>query len=175
MFRKLKLDQLNRLTIYQYRQIKAENLVLVLDNIRSMHNVGSIFRTADGFGISKIYLCGITGTPPHREIHKTALGAEESVEWEYNSSTSELCKKLKEEGFTLVALEQAEGSVHLQNFKLNGIEKYAIIFGNEVDGVSEDVLGHCSHCIEIPQFGTKHSFNVSVSAGIALWQLSQVQ
>ncbi len=171
MFRKLATHQLNRLTIYQYQQLKKKPIAIVLDNVRSLNNVGSIFRTSDGFGIEKIYLCGITGTPPHRDIHKTALGAENSMAWEHVESTVALCQQLKAEGYQLMAIEQAEGSVSLKDFKLQADEKWAIIFGNEVDGVHNDVLALCDACVEIPQFGTKHSFNVSVCAGIILWEL----
>jgi tRNA G18 (ribose-2'-O)-methylase SpoU len=171
MFRKLATHQLNRLTIYQYQQLEKKPIAIVLDNVRSLNNVGSIFRTSDGFGIEKIYLCGITGTPPHRDIHKTALGAENSMAWEHVESTVALCQKLKTEGYQLMAIEQAEGSVSLKDFKLQADEKWAIIFGNEVDGVHNDVLALCDACVEIPQFGTKHSFNVSVCAGIILWEL----
>jgi 23S rRNA (guanosine2251-2'-O)-methyltransferase len=176
MFRKLKLDQLNRLTIYQYKETAKKPVCVVLDNVRSMNNVGSIFRTSDGFGIEKIWLCGITATPPHRDIHKTALGAEDSMDWEYVKQTIDACIKLKAEGYKLIAIEQAEGSKKLNEFSLGWSpdqpkEKYAIIMGNEVDGVSEEVLNLCDACIEIPQFGTKHSFNVSVCAGIVLWEL----
>jgi len=176
MFRKLKLDQLNRLTIYQYKETTKKPVTVVLDNVRSMNNVGSIFRTCDGFGIEKIWLCGITATPPHRDIHKTALGAEESMTWQYAENTIDACMLLKANGYKLIAVEQAEGSQMLNKFKLawnanQANEKYAIIFGNEVDGVSEDVLAICDACIEIPQFGTKHSFNVSVCVGVVLWEL----
>ena len=171
MFRKLATHQLNRLTIYQYQQLEKKPIAIVLDNVRSLNNVGSIFRTSDGFGIEKIYLCGITGTPPHRDIHKTALGAENSMAWEHVESTVALCQQLKAEGYQLMAIEQAEGSVSLKDFKLQANEKWAIIFGNEVDGVHNDVLALCDACVEIPQFGTKHSFNVSVCAGIILWEL----
>lgn len=171
MFRKLATHQLNRLTIYQYQQLEKKPIAIVLDNVRSLNNVGSIFRTSDGFGIEKIYLCGITGTPPHRDIHKTALGAENSMAWEHVESTVALCQQLKAEGYQLMAIEQAEGSVSLKDFKLQTDEKWAIIFGNEVDGVHNDVLALCDACVEIPQFGTKHSFNVSVCAGIILWEL----
>ena len=171
MFRKLATHQLNRLTIYQYQQLEKKPIAIVLDNVRSLNNVGSIFRTSDGFGIEKIYLCGITGTPPHRDIHKTALGAENSMAWEHVESTVALCQQLKAEGYQLIAIEQAEGSVSLKDFKLQADEKWAIIFGNEVDGVHNDVLALCDACVEIPQFGTKHSFNVSVCAGIILWEL----
>jgi len=171
MFRKLATHQLNRLTIYQYQQLEKKPIAIVLDNVRSLNNVGSIFRTSDGFGIEKIYLCGITGTPPHRDIHKTALGAENSMAWQHVESTVALCQQLKAEGYKLMAIEQAEGSVSLKDFKLQANDKWAIIFGNEVDGVHNDVLALCDACVEIPQFGTKHSFNVSVCAGIILWEL----
>jgi 23S rRNA (guanosine2251-2'-O)-methyltransferase len=171
MFRKLSMHQLNRLTIYQYRKSDKSPVCIVLDNVRSMNNVGSMFRSADCFGIEKVWLCGITATPPHRDIHKTALGAEESMEWSYHDNTAELCRNLKDQGYTLVAVEQVEGSVGLDEFLLKKDHKYAIIFGNEVDGVHEDVLAICDACIEIPQYGTKHSFNVSVCAGIVLWEL----
>lgn len=171
MFRKLATHQLNRLTIYQYQQLEKKPIAIVLDNVRSLNNVGSIFRTSDGFGIEKIYLCGITGTPPHRDIHKTALGAENSMAWQHVESTVALCQQLKAEGYQLMAIEQAEGSVSLKDFKLQADKKWAIIFGNEVDGVHNDVLALCDACVEIPQFGTKHSFNVSVCAGIILWEL----
>ncbi len=180
MFRKLKLQQLNRLTIYQYKEKAKKPICVVLDNVRSMNNVGSIFRTADGFGIEKLWLCGITAQPPHREIHKTALGAEESIPWQYTATTLEACQQLKVNGYKLIAIEQAEGSKLLNEFKLGWsgdqpkeTEKYAIIMGNEVDGVSEEVLNLCDECIEIPQFGTKHSFNVAVCAGIVLWELAK--
>lgn len=171
MFRKLATHQLNRLTIYQYQQLEKKPISIVLDNVRSLNNVGSIFRTSDGFGIKKIYLCGITGTPPHRDIHKTALGAENSMAWEHSESTVEVCKQLKADGYKLAAIEQAEGSVSLKDFKIAKAEKWVLIFGNEVDGVHNDVLALCDACVEIPQFGTKHSFNVSVCAGIILWEL----
>lgn len=187
MFRKLKLQQLNRLTIYQYKEKAKKPICVVLDNVRSMNNVGSIFRTADGFGIEKLWLCGITAQPPHRDIHKTALGAEDSMPWQYTETTLQACQQLKANGYKLIAIEQAEGSKLLNEFSLgwsgeiswsgdqpketSTTEKYAIIFGNEVDGVSEEVLNLCDECIEIPQFGTKHSFNVSVCAGIVLWEL----
>jgi 23S rRNA (guanosine2251-2'-O)-methyltransferase len=171
MFRKLSMHQLNRLTIYQYRQSDKSPVCMVLDNVRSMNNVGSMFRSADCFGIEKVWLCGITATPPHRDIHKTALGAEESMEWSYHDNTTELCRNLKNEGYRLVAVEQVEGSIGLDDFSLEKDHKYAIIFGNEEDGVHEDVLALCDTCIEIPQYGTKHSFNVSVCAGIVLWEL----
>ena len=173
MYRKLQTHQLNRLTIYQYQNEEKIPLVLVLDNIRSMNNVGSIFRTADGFGVESIALCGITAKPPHRDIHKTALGAEDAVEWQYYDDTITACKALKSNAYKLIAVEQVEGSIALQNFKWNKQDKIALILGNETDGVDQAVLDLCDACIEIPQFGTKHSFNVSVCAGIVLWAFVQ--
>ncbi|MEZ4804208.1 MAG: RNA methyltransferase [Bacteroidia bacterium] len=173
MFRKLSTHQLNRLTIYQYQSREATAIHVVMDNIRSMNNVGSIFRSADCFGVEKIHLCGITAQPPHRDIHKTALGAEDSIPWEYHESTVDLCNSLKANGYILVAVEQAENSVSLKDFKLPADTKVAVIFGNETEGVSQEVLDICDNCIEIPQFGTKHSFNVSVCAGIVLWEFIQ--
>ena len=167
MFRKLSTHQLNRLTFYQYKHPVS----LVLDNVRSMHNVGSIFRSADCFGVEHIHLCGITGTPPHREIHKTALGAENTVPWSYAQSSVEVCIWLKSQGYKLIAVEQTENSTHLGQFKIESGMKYAIVLGNEVDGVDQEVLNLCDVALEIPQFGTKHSFNVSVCAGIVLWDL----
>jgi tRNA G18 (ribose-2'-O)-methylase SpoU len=136
-----------------------------------MNNIGSIFRSSDCFGVEKLYLCGISGTPPHREIHKTALGAENSVPWTYAESTLEVCKNLKDQGYKIMAIEQVENSTPLGSFKLEKDQPYALILGNEVDGVSQEVLDLCDICIEIPQYGTKHSFNVSVCAGIVLWEL----
>ncbi len=167
MFRKLSTHQLNRLTFYQYKHPVS----VVLDNVRSMNNIGSIFRSSDCFGVEKLYLCGISGTPPHREIHKTALGAENSVPWEYSETTLEACLALKAKGYKLMAIEQVENSTALGSFKLEKDQPYALILGNEVDGVSQEVLDLCDICIEIPQYGTKHSFNVSVCAGIVLWEL----
>ena len=171
MFKKLKTQELNRLSIEELQQTEKKPVVVILDNVRSLNNVGSIFRTSDGFRIEKIYLCGITGTPPDKDIHKTALGAENSVNWEYVSSSYELGKKLVNDGYHLIAVEQAEGSILLNDFKLDKNKKIGIIFGNEIEGVSEDLLQICHQCIEIPQFGNKHSFNVSVCAGIVLWEL----
>lgn len=171
MFKKLKLDELNRVDIETFKRSNKNSVCVILDEVRSMNNVGSIFRTCDGFGIDTLYLCGITAQPPHREIHKTALGAEDSVNWHYHSSTEELCKQLINDGFTLLAVEQVAESTPLGTFQLDPNKKYGIIFGNEVEGVNENVLKYCETCIEIPQFGTKHSFNVSVCAGIILWEL----
>lgn len=161
---------LNRVSVDEYKtQIDKLPIVVVLDNIRSLNNVGSVFRTADAFLISKIMLCGITATPPNNDIHKTALGAEDSVAWQYFESTIDCVNRLKEEGYTLCCLEQVKDSVALQDFAVEEGKKYAIIFGNEVNGVDQEVVNACDVCIEIPQCGTKHSLNVSVSGGIAMW------
>jgi 23S rRNA (guanosine2251-2'-O)-methyltransferase len=167
MFRKLKNQELNRLTISQYKEVKKTPLIVVLDNVRSMNNVGSVFRTSDCFRIEKIILCGITAQPPHRDIRKTAIGAEESVPWEYYESTEEAVAKLKGEGYKIISVEQAENSVTLEEFIPK--ENSAIVFGNEIDGVMDSIVQQSDECVEIPQFGTKHSFNIAVSAGIVLW------
>lgn len=167
--RKLKMDELNRPTVEEFKSQEKLPVVVILDSVRSMHNVGSIFRTSDGFAVEKIFLCGITGQPPHREIEKTALGATQSVEWEFVSEISEAISRLRAEGYKIIAIEQASNSVMLNDFEVQGDEKYALIFGNEVHGVSEEAMQSIDHCIEIPQFGTKHSFNIVVSAGIVLW------
>jgi len=171
VFKKLKLDELGRQDLESFKKSDKNNIILILDNVRSMHNVGSIFRTADGFGIKKIYLCGITAKPPHREIHKTALGAENSIDWQYYENPSEVINKLKSQGVKIIAIEQAEGSVPLNNFIYDEENPIAIILGNEVEGVSNEAMNMADSCVEIPQFGTKHSFNVSVCTGIVLWQL----
>lgn len=171
MFKKLKLDELGRQDLESFKKSDKNDIILILDNVRSMHNVGSIFRTADGFGIKKIYLCGITAKPPHREIHKTALGAENSIDWQYYENPSEVINKLKSQGVKIIAIEQAEGSIPLNNFIYDEENPIAIILGNEVEGVSNEAMNMADSCVEIPQFGTKHSFNVSVCTGIVLWQL----
>ena len=163
------MDELNRLTAEEFKEAGKTPLVLILDNVRSLNNVGSAFRTADAFRLEKIFLCGITGTPPHREINKTALGATDSVDWEYAESTLGVIKTLKREGYEIVALEQATYSIPLQQFNPKPNKKYALVFGNEVFGVDEQVVLDCDHIIEIPQIGTKHSLNISVSIGITLW------
>lgn len=168
---KLSMDQLNRVDVDSFKNQIKTPIVLVLDNVRSMHNVGSAFRTGDGFAIDKIFLCGITATPPHREIEKTALGATQSVEWVHVKDTTEAVAILRNEGYKVYAVEQAEGSVSLNDFSVESTEKYALVFGNEVHGVDEDVMEIVDGCIEIPQFGTKHSFNVSVTMGIVMWDL----
>ena len=167
--KKLSMDELNRLTSEEFKEADKSPLVLILDNVRSLNNVGAAFRTADAFRIEKIYLCGITGTPPHREINKTALGATESVDWEYAENTVEVIKRLKRKGYEIAALEQVNHSIPLHRFNPRPQKKYALVFGNEVFGVDEEVILDCDHIIEIPQIGTKHSFNISVSIGITLW------
>lgn len=172
MMKKLSMEELNRLSKEEFKNADKKKIIAILDNIRSMHNVGSVFRTSDAFALEKIILCGITAQPPHREIEKAALGATESVDWEYHPKTIEVVKKLKSEGYKIISIEQAENSIFLQNFETKLDEKYAIVFGNEVEGVDQEVIYASDYCIEIPQFGTKHSFNVSVCAGIVLWELS---
>ena len=165
------MDELGRKTPEGYRSAKKMPVVIVLDNIRSMMNTGAVFRTADAFLLEGIYLCGFTATPPHREIHKTALGATESVAWQYFERTVDAVALLKKEGYVVLALEQTTQSIHLQEFHPEKDRKYAVVFGNEVKGVSNEVLALCDLCLEIPQFGTKHSLNVSVTAGIVVWDL----
>jgi len=167
--RKLKLQELNRVDTKTFKEQPKTPVVLVLDNIRSGLNVGSAFRTADGFGLEKIYLCGITATPPHREILKTAIGASAAVEWEYSKTTLDAILLLKKEGYKLIAIEQIDESILLQDFELDKNQKYALIFGNEVTGVSDEILEHLDAAIEVPQVGTKHSFNISVCVGIVAW------
>lgn len=167
--RKLKNEELGRLTVEEFKAAKKLNACLVLDNIRSMNNIGSAFRTGDAFRLEKIYLTGISATPPHRDIHKTALGATDSVDWEHEKDTLALIKRLKGNGYKIVALEQAENSVTLEAFQPDPDQKYAIIFGNEVFGVDQEVVSQSDVCVEIPQYGTKHSLNISVSIGVVLW------
>ncbi len=167
--RKLTMDELGRYAASDYAANAQTTIVLVLDNVRSMHNVGSAFRTADAFGLAKLYLCGITATPPHREIHKTALGAEQSVAWGHAPDTAALLHQLRAEGYRVVALEQTDASTSLADFRPSPSIKYALVFGNEAFGVSEEAIAACDAALEIPQFGTKHSFNISVSIGIVLW------
>lgn len=165
------MQELNRMTVEDFKEASKIPLIVILDNIRSQHNTGSVFRTSDAFRVEKIILCGITATPPNREIQKTALGATESVDWEYNTSTLEAVLKLKQDGYVVLAAEQAQGSIIPDDFKPEKYKKYVLIFGNEVSGVSDEVMQHCDICIEIPQYGTKHSLNVSVSAGILIWDI----
>lgn len=169
MNRKLKLQELGRMTVEEFKSSDKTPLIIILDNIRSLNNVGSVFRTADCFRVEKIYLCGITATPPHRDIHKTAIGATETVEWEHVDSTADLINKLKGEGWKCYAIEQVEQSISLDDFQPEG--KTAIVLGNEVDGVQQEVIDACNGSIEIPQFGTKHSLNISVCTGIVVWDI----
>lgn len=166
---KLKTTDLNRVGIEEFKEQEKLPVVVILDNVRSMNNVGSAFRTADGFAIEKIVLCGITAQPPHREIEKTAIGATQSVEWVHYPETLDALRELKKEGYEIIAIEQADESIMLNIFKPDQDKKYALIFGNEVNGVSDEVMAEIDKCIEIPQFGTKHSFNIVISAGIVLW------
>jgi tRNA G18 (ribose-2'-O)-methylase SpoU len=169
--RKLENSELERKSIADFKQSEKTPLILVLDDIRSLHNIGSVFRTADAFLIEKIILCGITAVPPNKEIHKTALGATETVTWEHHESVLDVIADLKKENITTLAVEQVESSIFLQDFKVNKTQKYALIFGNEVYGVAQEAVALCDGCIEIPQLGTKHSLNISVSAGIVVWDL----
>jgi len=167
--RKLKLEELNRPSVKEFKQQAKLPVVVVLDNVRSLHNVGSAFRTADGFAVEAIYLCGITAQPPHREIEKTALGATQSIEWKYFEAVKDAVDELKSSGYEIVAIEQAENSISLLDFEPSQDKKFALFFGNEVNGVSEEVMKEIDVCLEIPQFGTKHSFNIVISTGIVLW------
>lgn len=170
--RKLKNIELERLTTEEFKQAAKFPIVIVLDNIRSLNNIGSAFRTGDAFRVQGIYLCGITATPPHREIHKTALGAENTVDWKYFENTISAINLLKEKGYKIITVEQAEQSTMLQNFNLDTSQKLALVFGNEVEGVEESIMEIADYCIEIPQFGTKHSLNITVSMGIVIWHLA---
>lgn len=167
--RKLKNEELNRVSVDAFKKESKTPLILILDNIRSLNNIGSVFRTADAFSIEKIYLCGITAQPPHKDIHKTALGATESVEWEYVAQAEGLLEKLQNEGVLLYAIEQAEGAQSLERFQPLSQKKYGFIFGNEVKGVQQSLLNITRKALEIPQWGTKHSLNISVAAGVVLW------
>lgn len=172
--RKLLNSELERKSVEQYKQSQKSDFVIVLDNVRSQSNVGSIFRTADAFLTESICLCGITAIPPHREIQKTALGATESVPWKYYDKTSDAISELKSRGFRILGIEQAEGSVQLQDLKISEGKKYALVFGHEVNGVDQDIINMCDQCVEIPQFGTKHSFNIAISVGIVLWEVNKI-
>lgn len=172
-FRKLKVTEMGRISVAEYKSSEKQPLVVVLDHVRSLYNVGSVFRTCDAFRLAGVCLCGITAQPPHPEIHKTALGAEESVSWRYFKQTEDAVNWLREQGYIIIAVEQCEGSTLLQNFHCEPYKKYAVIFGNEVKGVQQQVVDMCDGCLEIPQYGTKHSLNVSVAAGIVLWQIME--
>ena len=167
--RKLRTIEMKRLSVEEYHEAEKTPLIVVLDDVRSMHNVGSVFRTADAFRLEAVYLCGITGCPPHAEIHKTALGAEDSVDWCYFKTALEVVEELKSRGVIVYSIEQAEGSTKLPQFQPEPGKSYAIIMGNEVKGVHQEVIDASNGCLEIPQFGTKHSMNVSVTAGIVIW------
>lgn len=169
--RKLKNSELDRLSITDFKSVTKTPLIIVMDNIRSLNNIGSVFRTSDAFLIEKIYLCGITATPPHKDIHKTALGSTETVAWEYAKNTLDLVKKLQSDGVTICAIEQAENATMLNDFTPKHQTTYALVFGNEVKGVSQEVVNASDVVIEIPQFGTKHSLNISVSAGLVIWDV----
>ncbi len=170
--RKLKITELNRLTVDEFKQANKLPLAVILDEVRSLHNIGSVFRTSDAFLVERIYLCGITATPPHPEMHKTALGAEDTVDWKYVKHTLEAVEELHNEGYKVLAIEQVEGSTMLDELELEPDKKYAIVMGNEVKGVQQEVIDACDGCIEIPQYGTKHSLNVSVTTGIVLWEFA---
>lgn len=171
--RKLLNSELGRKSIDEFRNSEKSPFAIVLDNVRSHNNVGSVFRTADAFLIKKILLCGITPKPPHRDIQKTALGATDSVEWNYYEETTDAVVDLKAEGYKIIGIEQADGAVQLQDLKIENGQKYALVFGHEVNGVDQKVVDLCEMCVEIPQFGTKHSFNIAVSAGIVLWEVNR--
>ena len=169
--KKLKNKDLNRISVDEFKATQKTPLIVVLDNVRSLNNIGSVFRTSDAFLIEKIYLCGISATPPNKEIHKTALGATASVDWEYMEETIDVVQKLQQEGVKVLAIEQAENSTKLDDFLPKKNQKYAVVMGNEVKGVQQEVVNASDLCIEIPQFGTKHSLNISVTTGVVLWDL----
>lgn len=171
--RKLETNELQRKSVEDFKQAPKTPIILILDDIRSLNNIGSVFRTADAFLLEKIYLCGITATPPNKEIHKTALGATETVDWEHRQNVVELIEQLKSEGVQVMAVEQVEGSVMLHDFQTRPNQQYALVFGNEVFGVNQQAVSACNGTLEIPQLGTKHSLNIAVSAGIVVWDLFQ--
>lgn len=172
MNRKLQLEELNRISPEEFKQVEKTPLIVVLDNVRSLHNVGAVFRTSDAYLVEAVYLCGITSTPPNAEIHKTALGAEFTVDWRYWEHTLDAVAQLKADGYTVYSIEQAEGSIMLPELVLNKTKKYAVVLGNEVKGVQQEVIDASDACIELPQYGTKHSLNVSVTAGIVIWEFA---
>lgn len=169
--RKLSNEELERMSVGDYKEASKIPVIVVLDNVRSQNNIGSVFRTSDAFRLEGIVLCGITSTPPHREIHKTALGATESVEWKYVEETVDAIAELKQDGYTILSVEQAEGSVSLERLELGPDQKVALVLGHEIRGVDQKVVDLSDHCIEIPQYGTKHSLNISVAAGIVIWEV----
>ena len=174
MARKLNTEEIIRLTPEEFKETPKIPLVVILDNVRSLHNVGSVFRTADAYCVKKVILCGITATPPNAEIHKSALGAEFSVDWAYYKETTEAVNELKQAGYTVLAIEQAHDSINMDTFKAEKGNKYAVILGNEVKGVQQSVIDLSDGCLELPQFGTKHSLNVSVTAGIVIWEFAKL-
>jgi len=169
--KKIQNAELNRLSVEEFKGSEKNPIIVVLDNVRSMNNIGSVFRTCDAFRVDQLFLCGITATPPHREIHKTALGATDSVSWSYFDDTKKAVAFLKEKGYYIIAVEQTDESVNLDDYVPDKTKKMALIFGNEINGIDDEVLDLCDFCLEIPQFGTKHSINISVSAGIILWDI----
>jgi tRNA G18 (ribose-2'-O)-methylase SpoU len=173
MNKKLKLEDLNRLSVLEFKEVEKDAIIVLLDDVRSLNNIGSIFRTCDAMGIKKMYLCGITGQPPHREIRKTAIGASESIDWEYEKSASEILTKYRDLGYEIIAVEQTSKSVSLENYHLRN-KKILLVFGNEINGVSQKIIDLCDLSLEIPQWGTKHSINISVSVGIVLWNLKKL-
>ena len=174
MARKLNTEEIIRLTPEEFKETPKIPLIVILDNVRSLHNVGSIFRTSDAYCVEKVILCGITATPPNTEIHKSALGAEFSVDWAYYKETTEVVNELKQAGYTMLAIEQAHDSINMDTFKAEKGNKYAVILGNEVKGVQQSVIDLSDGCLELPQFGTKHSLNVSVTAGIVIWEFAKL-
>ncbi len=173
LMRKLKLHELNRLTVDEFKESEKNKIIVVLDNVRSLNNIGSIFRTSDALAIEAVYLCGISATPPNNDIHKTALGAEDSVHWKYFEQTTDAITELRQQGYEIYSIEQTENSTSLLDFIADTTKKYVFIFGNEVKGVEQEAINLSDGVIEIPQFGTKHSFNVSVTAGIVLWEVAK--
>ena len=171
--KKLNIFELDRMQLDEYREVDKIPFIVVLDNVRSLHNVGSVFRTSDAYRVQSIFLCGVTATPPSPEIHKTALGAEDSVSWQYFKDTREAVQMLHDEGYIVLSIEQVQGSTMLQDLKLDRAKRYAVIFGNEVKGVQQEVVDMSDGCIELPQYGTKHSLNVSVTAGIVIWEFAR--
>ncbi len=169
--RKLKNEELERLDVQGFKRAKKTPLILVLDDVRSLNNIGSVFRTADAFLVEKIYLCGITATPPHKDIHRTALGATDSVAWEYRENAEQLIHELQSSNIAVMAVEQAKNAMMLNDFRIDATQKYALVFGNEVKGVAQNVVDVCNGVLEIPQYGTKHSLNISVSVGVVVWDI----
>jgi tRNA G18 (ribose-2'-O)-methylase SpoU len=173
MMRKLKITELNRISVEEFKESEKLPLIIILDNVRSLNNIGSIFRTSDAFLVQSVYLCGISSTPPNAEIHKTALGAEFSVDWKYFTETTDAISSLKEQGYAVFGIEQVENSILLPDLEVDKSKKYAVVLGNEVKGVQQQAIDLCDNSIEIPQFGTKHSLNVSITGGIIIWEFFQ--